>query len=437
METHELELKTPPGAEPILPEEKKKDGRSVKSTWNSLKTMLRVSFGVAAALALLIVIANWAVVPQIFPKTSVSVVNAHLIVQRMSIEGEVRITSHVGDTVKQGDVLASTENTYLNEAPVWRLKTEQANLQAEVSRFSTDLATAIRLRNTARAELGKFRTTLVRELACSLRQADAKMAELTTARDQAKRLAELARKLAQRAATPKADYDKALEDAAIAQARLEQSGAEREALANQLEGAKMDVYTQRDTPIYLTLYLQFQQAVAATEAKVVETRKQLESTDRELARVDSFERLMAAAAVRSPVSGEVWRVTTSSDLGKGESVFEIAESQNAFVEAQFQESFAPSIHRGAKAIIKVSGLPPFTGTVRTLRQTSPSELDSANAMRLPRQLNQLKVYIDADRPKLLTSLLGRQCRVLIADRDVNMGRFAEWLSVKLFLLLGW
>jgi hypothetical protein len=58
-------------------------------------------------------------------------------------------------------------------------------------------------------------------------------------------------------------------------------------------------------------------------------------------------------------------------------------------------------------------------------------------MRLPRQLNQLKVYIDADRPALLTSLVGRQCRVLVADRDVNVGRLAEWLSVKLFILLGW
>ena len=57
----------------------------------------------------------------------------------------------------------------------------------------------------------------------------------------------------------------------------------------------------------------------------------------------------------------------------------------------------------------------------------------------------LKVYIDLDRPELAASLVGRQCRVLVADRDSSpfrgkgsfLGRLVEWLAVKIFLLLGW
>ena len=181
--------------------------------------------------------------------------------------------------------------------------------------------------------------------------------------------------------TPNAEYKRAAEDAIIAERRVEQARAEKAGIANQLDGAAHDVYTQRDSPIFLTLYMQFQQAVASTETKVIETRKRLGATVSELGRVDSFEHKLAAGAVLSPAPGIVWRINSSSSMVKGETLIEIAESQSAFIEAQFQEGFSGSLYPGAKALIKVSGHALLLGTVRGFRQTSPTDLDSAYAMR--------------------------------------------------------
>jgi multidrug efflux pump subunit AcrA (membrane-fusion protein) len=422
--------------------------KALRRLLNAFARVLRISASVAGAVLVCFLLVNWLAVPAFVPKTSEAVVNAPITSQRAESEGAIRIAHQVGDTVKKGDILASSANTYLNEAPVWRLKTAKANLEAELARVLADLDIVKRLRDTSRQELDKYRASLMQELTISQKQTEAKIAELTAVRDQSMRLAELNRTLSQDGAGARDTYYRAAEDVAIAERRLEQGRAEKEGIANQLAATARDVFIQRDSPIYLTLYMQFQQSVSATEAKVAETKSRLEAAICELDQADSFERRLAGGAVISPVAGVIWRVNASSGpLAKGEPLFEIAEAQHAFIEAQFQESFSASLYPGAKAIINVSGLPPLTGTVRAFRQTSPTDLDNAYAMRLPRRLNQLKVYIDIDRSMLIAPLVGRQCRVLVADRNArpftakspffSLTRLAEWLSVKLFVLFGW
>lgn len=411
-------------------------------SWHSLtpRRVLRMLLGSAGAVVILLLIFNWLVVPAVWPKTSEAVVNAPITSQRVDSEGSIHIAHQVGDSVQSGEILASSANSYLNKGSVLRLKTDKANTEAELTRVTADLKTVKRLRDKARLELDKYRSSLATELTISLQQADAKIAELTAVRDEAARMAESNRALYVSGVIPHDDYYRAVEDRTVAQTRLDQSRAEKRGIDNQLESAKRDVFIQRDSPIHLTLYMQFQQDVAATEAKVTETKGRLLSVTRELAQAESFENRLAGGEVVSPIAGVIWRVNTSSGpLAKGESLFEIADTQRAFVEAQFQESFSSSLYPGARVVISASGSPSISGKVRALRQTSPTEMDNAYAIRLPRRLNQVKVYIDVDQPALIASMVGRQCRVLVVDPNARLfsKQAFDWLALKFFALLGW
>jgi multidrug efflux pump subunit AcrA (membrane-fusion protein) len=438
METYEVDVQPvadPPAGAPVSGHEKKPDTKP--SVRKRVAQAVRIGVGAVAAIALAAAVANWVVVPHVLPKTTVAIANAPLAVERVSIEGEVRIAVRAGEIVKQGQPLAHITNKRLNKAPGWELHAQKENLEAELIRYNTDLATAVRLRDESRDELDKFRAALTRTLTSSLRQADSKIAEMAAVQGQAARLLALGRALSENGLSTKNDYQKALEDAAISQHRLDQSQFERQTLADQLDGVIHDVYTERDTPIYLTHYLQFKQDVASTEAKVIETRSRLEAAARQLEQTESLEKILDSDEVRSRVAGEVLRVTNTGDLGRGETVIEIAETGKAFVEAHFQDSFASSLYPGARALIKVAGMPPFLGSIRSWRRIGPAELDTGNAMKMPHTLNQLDVYIDADPGAGLSSLVGRQCRVLVANPDAGISQFPEWAAVKLFTLLGW
>jgi hypothetical protein len=58
---------------------------------------------------------------------------------------------------------------------------------------------------------------------------------------------------------------------------------------------------------------------------------------------------------------------------------------------------------------------------------NPTDMDSGNALRLPRELNQVVVIIDLDVPPQDKSVLGRSCRVLIVDVRQLSQRLAAWL----------
>ena len=108
--------------------------------------------------------------------------------------------------------------------------------------------------------------------------------------------------------------------------------------------------------------------------------------------------------IKSAAFGMVWSVfvvalvATWINTMMRRNLLEIAHTKGQFIEALFSESHARSLHPGARAVILFSGLPPFEGTVRAVRRPSPTDHDWTYAIRLPRRLNQLEVFIDLDRP---------------------------------------
>jgi multidrug resistance efflux pump len=177
-----------------------------------------------------------------------------------------------------------------------------------------------------------------------------------------------------------------------------------------------------------------QQSIPQLEAQLREAEERLAATEAELEQIEGHANRLAGSTVRSPYSGVVWRRNASwGPVAKGEPLFEIAQTERQFVEALFPESHARSLYPGARAVIVFSGLPPFEGTVRAVRQPSPTDHDFACAIRLPRRLNQLTVLIDFESPPSDASLLGRQCQVLA----VGPSNPAHAWAAKLFCFLRW
>jgi multidrug resistance efflux pump len=385
-------------------------------------------------LILLLVFVRWVLIPIVVPMTNDAWPNAPLTVIRADNEGNAQLLPAIGQAVEQGTIVAVLSNGGMDPSRVAGLRCEMAKSKAEQTKRRRDLQIAKNLEQLANRELEQYRKMLLASLRASLQESDARIHELTVAHQQSKRVLDMSRRLGGTGAISRDERDRAEESQARAKNCLEQAEASRKRIAMEIEAAEQNVFVQRDTPIYLQWSLQMQQSIPQLEAQLAETEDQLAATDTELKLVEEHADRLAGSTICSPVSGVVWRRNASwGPVAKGESLLEIAQTQSQFIEALFSESHARSLYPGARAVIVFSGLPPFEGTVRAVRQPSPTDHDWACAIRLPRRLNQLTVVIDFENPLTDASLLGRQCQVLAADPSNP----AHAWAAKLFCFLRW
>jgi multidrug resistance efflux pump len=385
-------------------------------------------------LILLLVFAKWVAIPLALPRTNEACSNALLTVVRADNEGYPELRLDVGQAVKQFDPVAVLSNADRDPSRIARLKVEMATTRAEQGKRRRDLQVAKDLEQLAKQELEQYRRTLVAGLKASLQETEAKIKELTVKHQQSKRIVDICRRLGSSAAISRDEADRATETEAMSGNALEQAEASRRRIVIELEAAERNIFVQRESPIYLTWHLQMRLSIPQLETQLAETDERLAALEAHLQQIQVHDHRLAGSTVYSPVAGVVWhRNASSGPVTKGEWLVEIAQTQRQFVEALFPESHARSFYPGARAVIVFSGLPPFEGTVRAVRQPSPTDHDLACAIRLPRQLNQLTVLIDFKRPPTDASLLGRQCQVLVADRSNP----AHGWAAKLFCLLRW
>jgi multidrug resistance efflux pump len=385
-------------------------------------------------LILLLVFAKWVLIPVVLPMTNDAWPNAPLIVVRAENEGNAQIRPAVGQAVERGDTIAVLSNRGVDPSRLARLKAELAIANAEQSKRRSELQRAKDLEQLALRELENYRDALLACLRASLQQTDARIQELNVAHQRARRVLETSRRLGKSDAISRDERDRAIESEAMARKTLQQAEASRTRLVSEEEAAERNVFVQRETPIYLTYHLQLRQSIPQLQAELTETEKRLAATQAELSQIEEHANRLAGSTVCSPVPGVVWRRNASwGPVAKGEPLVEIAQTQGQFIEALFPERHARSLFAGARVVILFSGLAPFEGTVRAVRQPSPTDHDLASAIRLPRRLNQLEVLIDFDKPPTDASLLGRQCQVLAADPS---SRAHAW-AAKLYCLLRW
>jgi uncharacterized small protein (DUF1192 family) len=403
-----------------------------KGRQGSLRRFIRAAAGMLGMLILLLVFARWVVMPIVFPMTNDAWPNAPLTVVRAPNEGNAQVRPDIGQTIEEGDPVAVLSNSAVDPSRLARLRGEIERIEAERIRRRCELQTARDHEQVAERQLEQYRKMLIAELRGGLLEADAKIEELTVKHKQAVRELDTYQKSG--AAVSRDERDRAVETEKMARNRLEQAQASRKRIVIQMEAAGQNIFIERDTPLYLEQYLRVRQSIPQLEAQLAETEKQLIATQTELKEVEKHADQLAGCTVSSPVAGVVVRRNTSwGPVHKAESLVEIAHSRGQFIEALFPESYARSLYPGARAVIAFSGLPPVEGTVRAVRQPSPTDHDWTYAIRQLRRMNQLEVLIDFDRPPSDASLLGRQCQVLAAD---SSNPLQSW-AVKLFCLLRW
>jgi multidrug resistance efflux pump len=400
-----------------------------------LKTILRLcraAAGMLGMLILLLVFARWVVIPIAFPVTNDAWPNANLTVITAPNEGNAQFRADVGQTIAQGDTVAVLSNSGVDPGRLARLKAEIAKAQAERTKHGCDLQTARELEQLAKQRLDEYRQMLIAELTASLDEADAKIKELTCKYQASRRVLDMYQRSG--TAASRDERDRAAEAAAMARNSLEQAEASRKRLAIRKKAAEDNLFLERDAPLYLEQYLRVRQSIPQLETQLAQTDADLAAMAKELEAVEKHADQLAGGTISSPVSGVVVRRNTSwGPVAKGASLLEIAHTEGQFIEALFPVSHARSLYPGARAVIVFSGLPPFTGTVRAVRQPSPTDHEYTYAIRQTRRMNQLEVFIDFDQRPSDASLLGRQCQVLAADPSNPMHALAS----KLFCLLRW
>jgi biotin carboxyl carrier protein len=407
---------------------------ALKKKPRRLRRIFRAAAGTLGMLIVLLVFAKWVLIPVVLPMTNDAWPNAPLVVVRAENEGDAQIRLAVGQAVEQGETVAVLSNRGVDPSRLARLKAEIAITKAERTKRQSELQVAKDLEQLADRELEQYRQALLTCLRASLQQTDAQIQELTAAHERSRKLLQTSRYLGKGDAVSREDLDRDIEAEAKARYGLQQAEASRLRLVSELEAAERNVFVQRETPIYLTFHLNLRQSIPQLQAELAETEKRLAATQTELAYNEEHAHRLAGSTVCSPVSGVVWRRSASwGPVAKGEPLVEIAQTEGQFIEALFPERHAQSFFSGAKVVILFSGLRPLRGTVRAVRQPSPTDHDWASAIRLPRRLNQLEVLIDFDKPPSDASLLGRQCQVLAADPS----NVAHAWAAKLFCLLRW
>jgi hypothetical protein len=397
-----------------------------------LRRLFRAAAGMLGMLILLLVFARWVVIPIVLPVANDAWPNANLTVIRAENEGHAQVRPDVGEAIAQGETVAVLSNSGVDPSRLARLRGDIARSKAEQTKLRSDLQIAKDREQLANRELEKYRRTLIAGLQASLLETDARIKELRVKHQQSRRVQAMYQRSA--AASSRDECDRTVEAEAIARNCLEQAEASRQRIAIEMEAAEQNTFVQRDSPIYLQWTLQVKQSIPQLEAQLAEAEAQLAATEGELKQIEQHADRLAGSTICSPVAGVVWRRNTSwGPVSKGESLLEIAQTRGQFIEALFPESHARSLYAGARTVIVFSGLPAVEGTVRAVRQPSPSDHEWAYAIRLPRRLNQLEVLIDFDRPPSDASLLGRPCQVLAA----NSSNPVHALAAKLFCLLRW
>jgi len=403
-----------------------------KEQKGSLRRIFRAGAGVLGMLILLLVFTKWVLLPIVLPMTNDAWTNAPLRVVRAPNVGNAQVRLDIGQAVEEGDTFAVLSNSDVDPSLGAKLRADIAMAKAEQTKHRSDLEAAKDHEQRANRGLEQYRRTRIDGLRASLQEAEAKIKERWDAHEQSKKKLDRIKRLG--SSGSREELDKAIETEKTARDCLEQAQASRDRISIELQGAKENVFPQGDTPPYLTLLLEMRLRIPQLQAQLAETEGRLAAMEEERKELEEHANRLASSTVCSPVSGVVRsRNMSCGPVAKGESLLEIAETKRQYVEALFPDRHARSLYPGARVVIVFSGLAPFEGTVRAVRQPSPTDHDWASAIRLPRRLNQLTVLIDFESPPPDASLLGRPCQVLAADPSNP----AHAWAAKLFCFLRW
>lgn len=363
----------------------------------------------------------WLVVPLAFPVTSEAVVNARLVQVRAPIEGATSELLHdIGDTVAAGQPLARLTNRRVDASHLSILTTRHAEVRARHKRLTAEVAAVARAEALCRELAQRYQSGQVAMLEASAAETTARIEAARSQHAGSDILLQRTHKLAGMKAAPLSDVDIARATVVAAKKNVHQGEASLAKTQVALEAARAGLFLEHEAPFFLQRADELALKLPVLKANLTEARELLAALDLELKRERSRIASLQAATVAAPVAGVVWNC--QRNLGQivkpNETVYEVADTGTVFVEALLHQRHLAAIEVGSTATILVTGGTVYTGRVRAVRTSGPTDSETSYALKLASgDMKQARVLIDFAYGAGTPDLIGRHARVLITPRE--------------------
>jgi multidrug resistance efflux pump len=227
------------------------------------------------------------------------------------------------------------------------------------------------------------------------------------------------------------DLDKATAAVLVTRKNMEKEQAALVKAQGELQAAQQGLFVQKDAPFFQQKLMEMDLRIPQLQAELKEMLESIAAAEKEIEQEKGRVERMGQATASSPVTGVVWKRygNPGQSVKQNETLYEIADSKTVFIEALLHQRFLNQIVPGCQATVNFTGGQTLTGKVRTVRTQMPSETEAAFAVNLAdHDLKHVRVIIDFDPPVQDPSLIGRHCRVLIADeRPTQVQQAVTWL----------
>ena len=390
----------------------------------------RVAIRTVGLLVVAIVVLRWLIIPVIFPISSNAWCNCPLTVIQADIEAtEATSLVKTGANVDVGDRLFVLENRLLDTSHTAALHSRHAELRAKRDRLASDYQDVRQHLNETSALAALYNEVTIQKHRSQLCRIEAAIESMDTQHTLAlNRLTRHERLRAVNAASQDS-FDSAREEAETAKVQKELLHASLDERTHDLLGAQKGVYLDRDAPILQSMAYELKVKTRSLHRQLTETEEQIRATDDELSEARNRDRRLSRSELTTHVDGVVWRMrSTGGTVSRGDPLIEIAVTKEFFVEALVDTVLSRHVKPGHRVLLAFPGRETLGGTVSRIAQFGPREVDASSAIKVPRELHDLRLVIRFDEAPTDASLLGRACRIMVVNRDATpLTEFSAWL----------
>lgn len=315
------------------------------------------------AASLVAVVIGWMPLQRLFATTSAeAVTNAHVIILRAPIDGEVSAQAahlELGKSVRAGDELLTVNNPRSDSTLVDNLKRAKQELTTTISVLKEKKRVLEVHRSELAAQKERYRTSRVEQLQKRISEIEAGIASARAQHEVTAKALARARELYAKGTVAEALVEKAARDESVAleatNAQLERLKATQVELAAAQQGTFVsDGYNDTSESAQRGLEVELQLAEVKTRlAGAIEALADIDlQIDRETKRYEA----LTTAVILSNISGRVWDVMTApgEHVNAGQELVRLLDCSNTTVTASVTQTVYEKLRIGQPATFRPS-----------------------------------------------------------------------------------
>jgi multidrug resistance efflux pump len=371
---------------------------------NALKktTLLKSALALLAAIIL-----GWMPLQRLLADTSAeAVINAHVIVVRTPIEGNVSADAanlEIGKEVRAGDELLRIKNPRSDHSSLDNLDRIRAQLTTTIAVLKAKKNVLEKHLSELSVQKERYRFSRIEQLEKRISETDAAVVSAKAQRDVAARALTRARELFSKGTVPEAFVERAVRDDSVATEAINGLLERRKATQIELAAAQKGTFISdgyNDTSESAQRSLDVELQLADVDAHLMGAVDELAAVNRDIVKETKRQLELSTAAIQSTVSGRVWEVMTTpgEHVTAGQELLRLLDCSSLIVTASVSEGTFQRLKIGQHATFKPSdGAPQVKGWITGL--TGLAAVASNDAI-LPKALSGAPYHVTLKFPEL-------------------------------------